>query len=90
MLSVFLLGIFVSVFTELATLINKKINGTVLQGKAAYFMALAIAVVFAVGKTLLASHPTWSVGLASLAGIYTSSEIFFNVILTTVGLTVSA
>ena len=87
-----LLGIGVSLFSELVTWLNKKLTGTVIQGDAAFIIVLVLSIVVAVVKTvvlpLLPSSYMVSMGLL-FAEVFASSQIFFKLFSSKVGLVVS-
>jgi hypothetical protein len=91
-----LLGIAASLFTEVATAINKVISGTVLKGDGAFILAFGIAFIAAVidfvttpGFTL-SSITSWGSFVADFGQIFTISQIFFFVIYQKLGLDINS
>lgn len=91
-----LLGIAASLFTEVATAINKILNNTVLKGDGAFVLAFGMAFVAAVidfivqpGFTL-SSLSSWSTLVSDFGQVFTISQIFFFVIYQKLGLDINS
>jgi hypothetical protein len=89
---VILLGILASVFTEVATAINKLLNNTVLKGEGAFLLAFGMAFVAAVIKEItlpgfyLGELTNWSLLLQFFSETFTVSQVFFLAIYQQLGL----
>lgn len=71
-----LFGIISSIAAEIVTALNKKLQGTVLQGDAAFLIAFGMALPAAVLKEILAPGFVWS-DLTNYAKLMTDfSEVF--------------
>lgn len=87
-----LLGIAASVFTEVATAINKVLSGTVLKGDGAFLLAFGMAFVAALVKEAMMPGFTFDMLLnfqqlgAFFAETFTVSQIFFLAIYARLGL----
>jgi hypothetical protein len=83
------LGVISSIAAEVVTWINKKVNGTVLQGDGAFFVAAAMSLV-------AATYHVWAMGAItdwhslwmSFTQIWAVSQVFFLVIVQKIGLDV--
>lgn len=78
-----LLGIISSTLAEVVTALNKKLQGTVLQGDAAFLIVFAISLVGAVAKEVFMPGFAW-VDLrnvqqltATFAEIFSTSQVYF-------------
>lgn len=91
-----LLGILASTFTEVATALNKKLTGTVLQGNGAFLLATAIALIAAAVKTMTTPGFEWeqlkdvSALSATFSQVFTVSQIYFLLIAKKLNLDVQA
>ena len=83
-----LIGILVPLFTELVTLINKKISGTTLSGKGAWILAVCIAFIGGIIDYTIKGNGTFQSLGKDVMAIYAISEVFFNGIMTTFKMTV--
>ena len=89
-----LLGIAASVFTEVATALNKLLNGTVLKGDGAFLLAFAMAFVAALIKEAMLPGFTFGELLnfqqlgAFFAETFTVSQVFFLAIYARLGLNI--
>jgi hypothetical protein len=92
MFSVLTLGVLSSVATELVTWINKKLSGTVLKGNGAFLLAGAVAIVGAAIKVFATGVPLndWGGITTAFAQVWTVSQVFFLVVVQTLGLDVSS
>jgi hypothetical protein len=91
-----ILGILSSTVAEIVTALNKKLNGTVLAGDAAFLIALFVSLVGAVAKTMIAPGFTWSmltdwatIG-TTFGGIFAVSQVYFVFIVKKLNLDVPA
>lgn len=91
-----LLGIAASLFTEVATALNKLFNNTVLKGDGAFVLALGIAFIAAVidfvttpGFTLSSIH-SWGSFVADFTQVFTISQVFFLLVYQKLGLDINS
>lgn len=81
-----LFGIISSIAAEIVTALNKKLQGTVLQGDAAFLIAFGMALPAALLKEILAPGFAWSdlTNYAKLATdfseVFTVSQVYFLLI----------
>lgn len=81
-----LFGIISSIAAEIVTALNKKLQGTVLQGDAAFLIAFGMALPAAVLKEILAPGFVWSdlMNYAKLmtdfSEVFTVSQVYFLLI----------
>lgn len=94
MVTIILLGILTSVISEAVTALNKKLQGTVLQGNAAFLITFVIAFLGAFIKEVTAPGFTWSQfgdynAIATTLGeVFTISQLYFVLIVKKLGLDV--
>lgn len=87
-----LLGIAASVFTEIATALNKLLNNTVLKGDGAFLLAFVMAFIAAAIKEVtmpgfvFADLFNWATLVQDFTETFTVSQIFFLVIYQRLGL----
>ena len=91
-----IMGILSSVVAEIITAINKKLQGTVLQGDAAFLVAFVIAFIGAVGAMIMTPGFQWSsltnlsqIG-ATFGGVFTVSQVYFLMVMQKLNLDVQA
>lgn len=90
---IILLGILASVFTEVATAVNKLLNGTVLKGDGAFLLAFGMAFVAAIIKEV--TLPGFTLSMLTnyqqlgifFAQAFAVSQVFFYAIYSKLGLT---
>lgn len=91
-----LLGIAASVFTEVATAINKLLTNTVLKGDGAFLLSFAMAFLAAIVKEVLVPGFTFATLLdihqlgLFFAETFSVSEVFFLVIYQRLGLDINS
>lgn len=91
-----LLGILSSVFTEVITALNHKLQNTVLKGKAAFLLSFTVAMVLALIKTFTAPDFSWSILhnwtqlVATFTSIFGISQVYFLLVVKNLNLDVSA
>jgi hypothetical protein len=97
MLSTVLLAFLASHVTEVVVAINKRLNGTLLQGSAAFLLALGVAFVgalidvfFVMGVPLpsLADFSTWATIAPTFTEVWTVMQIYFLLVVQQLGLDV--
>lgn len=81
-------GILSSVIAELASWLNKKIEGTPLHGDGAFIIALVFAVVAAFAKVLIAPLLVGTSFWMVLIEIFGVSQLYFNTVAKWFGLQV--
>lgn len=78
MLTTLSIGVLSSIVAELITWINKKLSGTVLNGKGAFILAFIVAVVGAIVKIFFIDHAaSWSNFWEEVPKIWTIAQLFF-------------
>lgn len=91
-----LLGIAASIFTEVATAVNKLLNNTVLKGDGAFLLAFGMAFIAAAIKEVtmpgfhLADLYNYATLVQDFTETFTVSQIFFLVIYQRLGLDMKA
>ena len=86
------LGILASLASEAVTWLNQKFSGTVLKGDAAFVLALVVSLIGATGEVFLAPgfSFTWATLAKSFAEIWTVAQVFFVLVVQTLGLDVQS
>lgn len=83
MLTTILLGIVSSTIAEVVTALNKKLQGTVLKGEAAFIIAFVMAILAAALKEImapgfqLADLKNWQALTATFGEVFTISQVYF-------------
>lgn len=91
-----LLGIVTSVFAEVVTALNKKLNGTVLQGDAAFLIVFLLSFLGAIVHEVIAPGFTLSALLdvntlmSTFAEIFGVSQVYFYFVMQKLNLDVQA
>lgn len=80
------MGVGASLLTELITLLNKKLNGTTLQGNGALLVSAIVAIVGAGAYEFFVQHLPFS--WESLSAVWAVSQAWFLIVAQNVGLTV--
>lgn len=90
MLTTMITGVLASVAAEVVTWLNKKLSNTVLKGKAAFLLALAVAFVAAFIKVSMAPGFvfSWTALGAEFSEVWAVSQIFFTFVVEYLGLDV--
>lgn len=83
-----ILGIATSIAAELVTWLNKKLDGTVLKGDAAFFIAAVVAFIAAAVKLFLVPNVSFQDFLTGFAQIWAVSQGFFLIVIQLFGLDV--
>lgn len=99
MITTILLGIVSSTVAEIVTAINKKLQGTVLQGTAAFLLALLFALIGGAIKVFyidavpfptLGDFTAWKSLYPAFAEVWTISQIYFLIVTKNLNLDVQA
>lgn len=96
MLVTILIGIISSTAAEVATAINKKLQGTVLKGNGAFLVAFAAAIVGALFVTItkpgfqFGDLTNWQNLIATFSQVFTVSQVYFLLIAQRLGLDLSS
>ncbi len=83
MLLVILLGIATSTIAEVVTAVNKKLNGTLLQGDGAFLVAFGLALIGAIFREVtipgfqLSTLTNWQHLTATFGEIFSISQVYF-------------
>lgn len=96
MLTTIILGILSSSIAEIVTALNKKLDGTVLKGDAAFLVALAMALPVALLKEILMPHFTfadltnYTKLVADFSEVFAISQVYFMFVVQKLNLDVSS
>lgn len=97
MITTILLGIVTSLAADLVSWMNKKLEGTVLRGNAAFVISLIAAFVGGSVKVFwfdgqplpsFADLSSWSAVSAAFAQVWVVSQVYFTIVMKTLGVRV--
>lgn len=87
-----LFGVLASTVTELVTYLNLKLQNTLLKGDAAWLLALAIAIIAAVGREILmpgfnvGDLTTWTNLTRTFFEVWGASQVYFYFVVQKLGM----